>query len=234
MTRIARLSLCTLALVSAGCSSVGAPLAPTAEVFTRDRGPIARDEYRIQIGDRLNVKFPYHRNQNQDLPVRPDGKISLSVAGELQAAGLTPRELEDTICRESASRLRDPEVVIVVTQFGESRVYVGGEVYRPGFVTLYEGMTPLQAIMAVGGFKETAKKDSVLYVGRASDGSYEASRVDLEDVTKNGVPETVRLSGSDMVFVPATRIANANLFVKQYIRDLMPVDARAGATAPLQ
>jgi hypothetical protein len=71
----------------------------------------------------------------------------------------------------------------------------------------------------------------VLYIARAGDGSYQASRVDLENVVVNGQPETVRLSGSDMVFVPTSRIANANLFVKQYIRDMLPVDSRAGLTS---
>jgi polysaccharide export outer membrane protein len=232
MTRIARTTLfCALAGLAAACSSVGQQLPPTSPTFTTDRGPIARAEYRIQVGDRLNVKFPYHGRENQEVPVRPDGKISLETTGELQAAGLTPGELEEVIRRESAHRLKDPDVVVIVTQFGESRVYVGGEVYRPGFVSLHEGMTPLQAVMAVGGFKDTAKKDSVLYIARASDGQYQASRVDLEDVVVNGQPETVRLSGSDMVYVPATRVANANLFVKQYIRDMLPVDSRAGATA---
>ena len=50
---------------------------------------------------------------------------------------------------------------------------------------------------------------------------------------RNGAPEIVRLSGNDIVYVPATRIANAGIFVKQYIRDILPVEARAGATAPI-
>jgi protein involved in polysaccharide export with SLBB domain len=110
---------------------------------------------------------------------------------------------------------------------------VGGEVNRPGFVVVQEGMTPLQAVMAVGGFKDTAQTKDVLYIARGAGGEYNASRVDLEDVTKNGAPEVVRLTGNDIVFVPKTRIANAGIFVKQYIRDILPVESRAGATAPI-
>jgi hypothetical protein len=73
----------------------------------------------------------------------------------------------------------------------------------------------------------------VLYIARTPNGTYQASRVDLEDVVKNGTPETVRLLGNDVVFVPATRIANLNTFVDQYIRKVMPVDSRAGATAAI-
>lgn len=233
MTRSTTALLLLLAVAAGACSSVGRTLPSPSTEFTTDRGPIARAEYRLQIGDRLSVKFPYHQRMNKELPVRPDGKISLVSTGELQAAGLTPVELSDVIRERSLAHLRNPEVVVIVTQFGESRVYVGGEVNRPGYVNVTEGMTPLQAVMAVGGFKDTAQMDSVLYVARASDGSYQASRVDLEDVVRNGKPETVRLSGSDLVYVPKTRVGNANQFVKQYIRDMLPVDSRAGMTAPL-
>ena len=71
----------------------------------------------------------------------------------------------------------------------------------------------------------------MLYIARSTDGAYQASRVDLDAVVRNGVPETVRLAGNDVVYVPATRIANLGTFVKQYIRDILPVDSRAGMTA---
>jgi polysaccharide export outer membrane protein len=177
------------------------------------------------------VKFPFHGRENQELPVRPDGKISLQVTGEILAEGMTPHELEDVIKERSTRYLKNPEVIVVVTQIGGRRAFVGGEVGKPGFVDLQEGMTPLQAIMAAGGFKDSAQKDSVLYIARGTNGSYQASRVDLQAVVTNGVPETVRLRGNDVVYVPATRVANAGTFVKQYIRDLLPVDSRAGMTA---
>src|SRR5204863_464784 len=169
--------------------------------------------------------------ENQELPVRPDGKISLQVTGEILAEGMTPHELEDVIKERSTRYLKNPEVIVVVTQIGGRRAFVGGEVGKPGFVDLQEGMTPLQAIMAAGGFKDSAQKDSVLYIARGTNGAYQASRVDLEEVVTNGVAETVRLRGNDVVYVPATRVANAGTFVKQYIRDLLPVDSRAGMTA---
>jgi polysaccharide export outer membrane protein len=228
--------LAGLLTLPAACSSVGRPLPPTPETYARARGPVVRDEYRLQVGDVLQVKFPYHGKMNQEVPIRPDGNISLESTGEVAAAGATPGELQEEIRRLSSARLVDPAVVVVVTKLGPRQVYVGGEVTRPGFVTVQEGMTPLQAVLAVGGFKTTAQKDSVLYVARAPDGSYQASRIDLESVVREGAPETVRLEGSDVVYVPASRVANANQFVEQYIRNMLPVDTKAGATAsyPIQ
>jgi protein involved in polysaccharide export with SLBB domain len=236
ITRALAATLGSLALIATACTSVGRSLPPAQETYALTQGPLQRAEYRLQIGDRLHIKFPYHGRLNQELPVRPDGMVSLSVTGEIFAAGLTPRELEAEIRQRSSHRLRDPEVVVVVTQVGEKRVYVGGEVGRPGFVTVHEGMTPLQAVLAAGGFKDTAQKDSVLFVARAASGEYHASRVDLEDVVRNGASENVRLTGSDVIYVPASRVANANVFIEKYIRNMLPVDSRAGATAsyPLQ
>ena len=225
--------LCALGLAASACSSVGRSLPPPEETYALTRGPIDRADYRLQVNDRLHIKFPYQPRASQELPVRPDGKISLDVTGEIVAEGLTPRELEELIKEKASSHLLDPAVVVIVTGIGDRRAYVGGEVGKPGFVVVQDGMTPLQAVMAAGGFKDTAQRDSVLYIARSTTGDYRASRVDLEDVVRNGVPETVRLAGNDVVYVPASRIANLGLFVKQYIRDVMPVDSRAGASAAL-
>jgi polysaccharide export outer membrane protein len=225
---------CTLALGIAACSSVGNKNLPSPEaVMAQRRGPIQRGEYRLMAGDKLHIKFPFHHPRDQELPVRPDGKISLDVTGEILAEGLTPLELAEIIKERSSRYLKKPEVVVIVSAIGDRRVYVGGEVNRPGFVVIQEGMTPLQAVMAVGGFKDTAQKTDVLYIARASNGDYNASRVDLDDVVRNGTPEVARLVGNDIVYVPATRIANAGIFVKQYIRDVLPVESKAGATAAL-
>jgi polysaccharide export outer membrane protein len=232
--RIALVCACVLPFMLAACTEVGSnKLSSPEDVMAQQRGPIQRGEYRLMAGDKLNIKFPYHHARDQELPVRPDGMISLDVTGEILAEGLTPLELAEIIKERSARYLKGPEVVVIVTGIGDRRVYVGGEVNRPGFVVIQEGMTPLQAVMAVGGFKDTAQKKDVLYIARSSSGEYNASRVNLEEVVKHGVPEVVRLAGNDIVYVPATRIANAGIFVKQYIRDILPVESRAGATAPI-
>jgi polysaccharide export outer membrane protein len=226
------IALACLGLGLGGCMEVGRKLPPSDQTYALTQAtPVSRAEYRLQTGDRVDIKFPFHGRENQELPVRPDGKISLEVTGEIVAEGMTPHELEDVIKERSSRYLKNPEVIVVVTLIGARRAFVGGEVGKPGFVDLAEGMTPLQAIMAAGGFKDSAQKDSVLYIARGTDGQYQASRVDLQEVVTNGVSETVRLRGNDVVYVPATRVANAGTFVKQYIRDLLPVDSRAGMTA---
>jgi polysaccharide export outer membrane protein len=205
----------------AGNAAVAAALAPAEP-------PIPGPTYRIGVGDELHIRFLYQPDMSEELPVRPDGRISLGATGEITVMGLTPGELEKVIIERSSARLRDPEVTVVVTKIGEQRVYVGGEVARPGFVALRPEMTPLQAVLQSGGFKKSAKLESVLLLTPGPDGAFNAARVDMEQVVNSGVPERVRLHPNDVVYVPPTWISDMNDVVDQYVRGLVPAFPRVG------
>jgi len=190
--------------------------------------------YRIQLGDELHVRFLYQPDMDELIPVRPDGRISLAATGEMTIVGLTPLELERLIVERSSTRLRNPEVTVVVTKLGEQRVYVGGEVDRPGYVPLRIDMTPLQAVLQSGGFKQSAKLESVLLMTPGPDGRFSAARVDMAQVVHDGVPERVRLHPNDVIFVPPTWIADMDTVVDQYVRGLIPSLPRVGAGYSLQ
>jgi polysaccharide export outer membrane protein len=140
---------------------------------------------------------------------------------------MTPAEVEKLVAEKSSSRLRNPEVVVVVTKVAEQRVYVGGEVNRPGYVTLLPGMSPLQAIFQVGGFRPTAKLDSILLLTPAA-GKWSAARMNMAQVVQDGVAERVRLHPGDVVFVPMTWIADMDIVVDQYVRGLIPALPHVG------
>jgi polysaccharide export outer membrane protein len=188
----------------------------------------AGSTYRIQAGDELHVRFLYQPEMDEQLPVRPDGRISLAATGELAVAGLSPAELEQLIVERSSTRLRNPEVIVVLTKVGEQRVYVGGEVAKPGYVTLRPEMTPLQAVLQSGGFRKTAKMDSVLLLTPGTDGRFSAARLDMAQVVESGVPERIRLHPDDVVYVPPTWISNMDDVVDQYVRGLIPSLPRVG------
>jgi len=179
--------------------------------------------YRIQPGDEMDIKFFFNPELDQPVIVRPDGKISLPVVDDVQAAGLTPPELDTLLTQIYGQELRKPMVTVIVKTFTAQRVYVGGEVGKPGVVELKAGMTALAAVINAGGFLNTAKPDAVILIRRG--GATDAPipiRVDLEgsidgDTTTGDIP----LQPFDVVYVPKSWIANANLFVQQYIRDLI-------------
>jgi protein involved in polysaccharide export with SLBB domain len=221
-----------LAVALAGCSSVGPPLPPPAQVEAL-ANPMERVEYRIHVGDLVEIDFPFQPAERVKLPVRPDGRISIPDVGDIPAEGKTTTELAADIKPLVSQRLRDPEVIVVVHEFGERRVYVGGEVKRPGFVKVQDGMTPLQAVLAAGGAEDGAELREVLYAAPGRDGQFHSTRVDLDDVVTNGTPEIVRLVGDDIVYVPRSRIGNANDFIQEYVRNMMPIETRAGTSVPL-
>ena len=190
--------------------------------------PSAGPAYRIQFGDELDVRFTYQPDQNAHVAVRPDGRISLPTTGEIEVVGRTPVELARQIEEASSAHLRDPEVTVMVTKLGEQRVYIGGEVARPGYVVLRPEMTLLQAVLQSGGFRKSAKLESVLLLTPGADGEFSAARVDMAQVVSEGVPERVRLHPDDIVFVPSTWIANMNDVVDAYVRGLIPVLPRVG------
>ena len=184
-------------------------------------------EYKLFSGDDLRVKFEFHPEHDTRVVVRPDGKISLDATGEIQAAGLTTKELEEAIKVKSSDRLREPEVTVIVVQLGERKVWVGGQVRAPGFVSFYPGLTASQAIMNCGGFTDTAEIKSVLHISQA-DAGYASTRVDLTDVIEYGAPDPVVLSANDQIFVPRTFVGDAGSFVQLYIRNLLPIPPRFG------
>jgi polysaccharide biosynthesis/export protein PslD len=221
----ATVACCALATALAGCAANEKPQPLPALDSVRVAPPPG--EYRLFAGDDLRVKFEYHPEHDTRVVVRPDGKISLDATGEIQASGLTSKELEEAIKKASSDRLRDPQVTVIVVALGERKVWVGGQVRAPGFVAYYPGLTASQAIMNCGGFTDTAQIDSVLHISQAEYG-YASTRVDLTDVIEYGAPDPVVLAANDQVFVPRTFVGDAGSFVQLYIRNLLPIPPRFG------
>ena len=120
--------------------------------------------YRLEPGDAIQIRYTHHPELTQDDVIRPDGKINAKLVGPIEVAGLTRAQLGKLLSKRTADQLKDPEVVVSVTRYSEKFVYVAGEVARSGTIPYRRGLTPLQAITASGGFRETARYDSVILV----------------------------------------------------------------------
>jgi protein involved in polysaccharide export with SLBB domain len=190
----------------------------------------AAASYRLQSGDVLRVEFPYHPELDIKIPIRPDGSITLQLAGEVHAAGLTTTELEQVIKERVSDRLRDPEISVIMSQLAEHKVYVGGEVRTPGFVAYEPGMSPLQAIIDRGGFTDTARVDSVLRVS-GTENEYQGTRLDFTKPLSEGTLEDMHLAPGDVLYVPRTTIGDIDAFVRLYVRNMLPTTTHVGAGA---
>lgn len=180
--------------------------------------------YRIRVGDQLDIRFYQTPELNlAAVPVRSDGKISVDLLGDVQAAGLTPEELTAQLVAGYARELEAPRITVIVRAFGGT-VYVGGEVGEPATVPYVDGLTVLQAIASVGGFTDSAEPSTVALLRRDANGVWQGYVLALDKTIAADDPaQDVILQPSDIVYVPKSVIANIGLFVKQYVRDILPV-----------
>ena len=178
--------------------------------------------YLIQPGDQLDIKFFYNPEINETVTVRPDGKISLQLVDEIQAAGLQPSRLDEILTKEYAHELKKPMITVIVKSFGGQRIFVGGEVNRQGLISIASNMTPLQAVFNAGGFKETANPESTIIIRKGPGNKPVPIAMNLDDAMhgKSGSADFL-LQAQDIIYVPKTAIAKANKFVNQYIEDLL-------------
>jgi len=186
---------------------------------------VRESSYQIQAGDQLAIDFYMNSEFNDNVTVDPQGKIVLRLVGTLQAAGLTPDQLSGSIDKAYQNELRNPGAVVHIHNMPGRQVYVEGQVAKPGAFPLEPGMTVIQAIALAGGTtNESAPKNTVL-IRHDACGQAQGSKIDLAAAVRNpGAGDDVALMSQDVVVVPRSTIANVDLFVKQYIRDAMPIE----------
>jgi polysaccharide export outer membrane protein len=159
--------------------------------------------YLIGTEDILAINVWHEAEMSRAVPVRPDGKISLPLAGEFQAAGQTPAQLEEAIRTKLQSLMQNPQVTVMVQEVRSQRFSIMGEVNRPGAYPLNGKMSVLEAIAAAGGLRDFAKTKKMYILRRASDGSTTRVKVDYKGLVEGKVDDpAMTLQPRDTVVVP--------------------------------
>jgi protein involved in polysaccharide export with SLBB domain len=199
-----------------GCSS----MEPARTISEMAAEPV--QPFTLSAGDVIDVKFFYTPELDESQIVRPDGYMSLQLVGDVRAEGKTPAGLHQELLKRYAPHLKQPRVTILVRRTYDSRVWVSGEVKRPGPVQMTGKLTVLEAVMEVGGgTRPTADLTNVLIV-RQKDGHHYGCVVNLKNVLKGREGQQFFLHPRDVVFVPPTGITKANDWVDQYINKMVP------------
>jgi protein involved in polysaccharide export with SLBB domain len=211
------------------CSGTRPAKMPAGDDFRARQNPRATvvkarlPEYRIGILDELEIRFYYHERFNETVAVRPDGRITLQLVGDIEAAGMTPAELDRVITAAYADIVESPEVTVIVRSFAGLTIYVLGEVNKPGLFEMKPNMTVLQALAAAGGPIKGAKLNSVIVLRQDEAEELKAFRLDFSPaLIKRGVAQNQRLLPQDVVYVPKTFIADVNTFLSQIYDGLFP------------
>ncbi len=198
------------------------PTAPPAVEAPRDSIVSAEMEaYRLGVGDEVQINVLSAPEFNGLAKVRPDGAITVHGVGEIHALGRTPAEVGREAEQKLSEFLRHARVDLSVTNYGESRVFVMGEVEQPGERPYYKGMSALQAVASAGGISGTGKSGSTLVLRRTGSGTAEVRKVDLGRSLKGEPGQDIVLHPYDIVYVPRTLIARADLAIDQYLRQMI-------------
>lgn len=166
--------------------------------------PKAHDDmFVIGNDDVLAINVWKEPDISRSVPVRSDGKISLPLVGEVQAAGETPKKLEVEIAERLKNYISEPEVTVMVQQINSQKFNVLGMVSRPGSYVLANSPTVLDAIALAGGFRDFAKQKSIYVLRQNPDGTQTRLPFNYKEVIKGVKPEqNVRLQARDSVVVP--------------------------------
>jgi polysaccharide export outer membrane protein len=186
-------------------------------------------EFRLSPGDVIEIKFFYNSELNDSMQIRPDGCIALPLIGDVELRNKTVAEASKMLEALYAPFLKTPSVTIQVRGFASQKVYVGGEVFRPGAISLAGELTILDAIMEAGGAKHTGKKSSAILLRKGENGLRVMQVISLRN--SKGEPSraaAMLLRPFDVVLVPETGIARVDRWVDQNIRQVIPISLSAG------
>ncbi len=182
--------------------------------------------YRLRRGDVFDVLFKYYPDMDQrSVRVLPDGRVSLPHIATAKAVDLSIAEFDSLVTSMYAEDYMNPDLSIVIREFGSLQVYVFGEVNRPGAVVMpYEDGNVLQAIAAAGGFNDNASTSEVLHV-RVTEEGYRYTKLDLSHLEKRMfmTSEVGDLRLYDMIYVPQSALGDLHYFQRSVLASAMSV-----------
>jgi polysaccharide biosynthesis/export protein len=165
-------------------------------------GTLQEEEYKIGPQDVLRIDVWKEAELTRTVPVRPDGKISLPLLNDVQAAGLTPSQLSSVLTEGLKKFINSPQVTVTVNEINSRRVYVTGEVAHAGAFPLLPNMTVLQALSSSGGFTQFAKTKAI-YVLRTEDGKQVKHPFNYKEVLAGrNQDQNILLLPGDVIVVP--------------------------------
>ncbi|HEX8566444.1 MAG TPA: polysaccharide biosynthesis/export family protein [Pyrinomonadaceae bacterium] len=179
--------------------------------------------YRIKQGDKLSVKFLYHPELNEiSVVVRPDGFISLQMIDDSKAEGLTISELKAQLEKSYNEILLKPVLTVALLEFVAPRVFIGGQVNKPGRYELREGQTLVQVIFLAGGFTSDANRKMVIHARPNGSGDWEIQSANvLKVINQQGEQKDIALQDGDYIFIPDSKISQINKAVET-VRGFLP------------
>jgi len=196
------LAVCVAPDISAQQQQPAPAATPSSAAPATPAGATLPAGYLIGPDDVLTIVFWREKDMSAEVTVRPDGKISLPLLNDVDAAGITPEQLRLNLEKAAAKLMSEPNASVVVKTINSRKVYITGNVLRPGNYPLNGEMTVLQLIAVAGGLQEYADSKNIVIM-RKQDGRDQHFKFNYKDVTKQKHPEqNIALRPGDTVIVP--------------------------------
>ena len=176
--------------------------APAQPAVVRPAEMMIPGNYVIGPDDVLGVVFWRDKEMSTDARVRPDGRIALPLLNEIQAAGLTPEELQKKITEESKKYVEDASITIVVKEINSLKVFITGQVAKPGTYALTSATTVIQLIAVAGGLAEYANSKNIMIMRRQGDKQISLKFNYKEVASGKKLQQNIELKPGDTVIVP--------------------------------
>jgi protein involved in polysaccharide export with SLBB domain len=187
--------------------------------------PVKQGSYVLGPGDDVEIRFFFNPELNERAVIRPDGYISMLMVGEVTAAGATPADLAARLTELYRDQITQPVVSVQVRGFNDRKIFVGGEVGRPGMLPMPGAKTAMEALLEAGGpLRDSAKRNELIVIRRSPAGTPVTMRVALNP--KGSQPPeaaTFQLQPLDVVLVAESGISKTNRAIDQYVRRNIPV-----------
>lgn len=179
----------------------------------------------------IEIRLFYNAELNEKVQIRPDGYISMGLIGQVMAANRTVPELTSQLEKRYEPIVKNPSVLVQVIGYANRKIFVGGEVLRPGLINLVGEQTLLGAVLEAGGATKAGNLSHVLLIRKSEAGVPEVSRLSMR-VDKQHASESagLLLRPFDVILVSETRIARINRAVDQYVVKMIPPQFTLGFT----
>jgi polysaccharide export outer membrane protein len=200
----ARVVLGGLLAVLSAAPALAQPVPDLPPNGSTDRGTVrgaSVTDYRLVVGDKLRIEVYKDPQLSQSLQVRPDGKITLPLIGDVVAAGATARELTTTITERLTEWVRSPAVTVIVAETMPPTIYVMGEVNSPGAQPMPAPITVVQALAVAGGFKDFANTKKIRILRKGPGGALQTIDFNYKDAVARA-DRPMFLQPGDTIIVP--------------------------------
>ena len=222
-----KLAIITLILLTS-CASVVKNPAEFSELKPQAIDALEQ-EYVIGAGDNVALKFFYAPELNDIITVRPDGKISLPFVHDIKAAGKTPEQLAGIISKKLAHHLEQPEVSVSINDFASQKVFVIGEVNKPGAFQLTQREDLLQVLGEAGWVTPASRNEEIVIIRKNPEGKKSVYHANINQILSGeDIEQDVLVLAGDVIFVPPSNPVEFDRWIDRNVKGALPFNTNAG------